>query len=372
MSKSASASQWRNFPAALGASSIVGGFAGTACVTALTLSIMPAVTPTNITPEVTMGLPPALYTRVMLFKLAFLFASSISFIATLVLGPLLWWLFGRGSRATPKFFGALGFIAGYLLLLILARATNNSFLFPLLGAFPGLAGGAVFAHCMRPVPAEERTSPWVNRAFTMAAAVVGLYLLSLVLPSATPHVVDAASHAIDRIAGKQIVTLKTRMHWHDGAALRGERIKTWQLAVPPSLHLTGTGSESWSRFTSEVPVYGTSAREKHARRYVAMRTYLGPHGDLASDGPPGKMFSLTLTNELPGLVDPKALQAAMAQPGASARCVSSGNWLVYRGWVVRLWSTSQSPQQTCAMVAAALDRWTVRIDDLYSKDSGGP
>ncbi|MGE0023730.1 MAG: hypothetical protein AB7S70_08890 [Hyphomicrobium sp.] len=172
--------------------------------------------------------------------------------------------------------------------------------------------------------------------------------------------------AIDRQRGYQLVTLKSRMYWKAGEAVSGDRVKTWTLAVPLDVRLGGKPRDSRSTLVLWTAVFGLE--DAGSSRSVQVKMSLVGQDELAGAAGAGAPFTLVLRNASP---DPTSGVTYKRPHGASERCISSGSWVDYRGWMVWLANpTDLPPERVCAVVSGVLDRWTVHIDDLLSEESG--
>lgn len=179
--------------------------------------------------------------------------------------------------------------------------------------------------------------------------------------------------AINRARGYQLVTLKTRMYWENGKVLAGDKIKTWKIAVPNNIWLRGN-SDAWSLYAFSVPAYSNRRADFGSDRFVSVLTVLNAQEEIIPYTPRlgGQNFSMTFTNMIPfSSPGPRNEFRTYFRPrDATATCASMGWFVEYHGWMIRISPSDLSPERKCAIVSTALDRWTVHIDDLYSKDSG--
>jgi hypothetical protein len=179
--------------------------------------------------------------------------------------------------------------------------------------------------------------------------------------------------AVNSARGYQLVTLKTTMYWENGKVLAGDKLKTWKIAVPNRIVLR-QNRDAWSLYTFRTPVYSNRREDFGSDRFVTTLTVLNAQEQIIpyTPGLGGKSFSMTFTNMIPfsspGPRNDNPTYYRIA--GTSATCVSRNSFIEYHGWVIRISPSDLSPERKCAIVSAALDRWTVLIDDLYSKDSG--
>lgn len=188
---------------------------------------------------------------------------------------------------------------------------------------------------------------------------------------------------INRLRGYQLVTLKTRMYWDNGEAVVGEKIKTWKIAIPVDIWLGGN-VEAWSLFTWHFPVYSSRREDLGYFRYVNTLTNALLDNTLVPSGKGGSTaigFPLTFSNKIAGTA-----AGAEGYPAQSITdgCVVGKQFVNYHGWMVRVRpnkirdnsATGFSPvrevsdERICAIALKNLDKWTLHIDDLQSKDSG--
>ncbi len=179
--------------------------------------------------------------------------------------------------------------------------------------------------------------------------------------------------AINSARGYKLVTLKTRMYWDNGKGVADDKVKTWKIAVPNRIILR-QNRDAWSVFAFRIPVYSNHREDLETSRYVSTLTQLNPQQEIVAYTPglDGPEFILTFTNRIPySSPGPRNDNPTyFRSPEASSTCISRHRWIDYHGWVIRISPSDLSPERKCAIVSAALDRWTLHIDDLYSKDSG--
>jgi hypothetical protein len=180
-------------------------------------------------------------------------------------------------------------------------------------------------------------------------------------------------HAINRVRGFQLVTLKTKMYWENGKAVAGEKVKTWRIAVPYSITLRGNW-DTWSIYTFWPRVYSDRREDIGSDRFVRTLTQLNAQEEIIAYTPGlgGPEFILRFTNMIPySNPGPRGdNKTYFRSPEASANCISQNASIDYHGWVVSISPSDLSSERKCAIVGGTLDRWTVHIDDILSKDSG--
>lgn len=193
-----------------------------------------------------------------------------------------------------------------------------------------------------------------------------LMVLSFISASVALAVVDVA---VTWMRGYQLITLKTRMYWENGEAVVGDKVKTWKIAIPRNIWLVSY--RSWGIY-SGTPVYSRRLEDFGTDRYVSTLTQLNSNMDVIAYTPraPGAEFVFVFSNAIPNAdVDfkkPIYKRRLGMQPG----CIAQDNTIDYHGWVVGVSPINLTPEQKCAIVTRTLDRWTLHIDDLLSKDSG--
>ncbi len=193
-------------------------------------------------------------------------------------------------------------------------------------------------------------------------------------------------HAIIFIRGYNHIIFKSRMYWDGPRAVKGDKVKKWELAVPRAIGIRGSLA-SYLLFAKlwpfeENPPYTTDREDMDNYRGLILNTDVMPDNTLVSGANLDRKveaigFGLRITNKplfALGQQFPAKPDGCIVWKWSSGVFPKPDIYVDYHGWSVKILLSPLEPapsvDRICAIVYSNMDRWTLHIDDLHVKDSG--